>query len=484
MNLPWMPMGGLFICSTLFYNKKFIMKKSDIWGGRFQGGPEAALEAINVSIHFDRNLYAEDLEGSRAHVAMLAKAGIVSVSDAEKITKGLDQIEAEIEKGTFPFRTEYEDIHMNIEARLAELIGDVAGRLHTGRSRNDQVATDLKLWVRRVIARQDKQLQALQTALIDQAERHADLPMPGYTHLQVAQPVTFGHHLLAYVEMLGRDRGRLHDALQRMGDCPLGSAALAGTAFPINRDETAKALGFERPGENSIDGVSARDFALEYLAAASILAVHLSRFAEEIVIWMSEPFRFISLPDSLTTGSSIMPQKRNPDAAELVRAKPGRILGAFQGLSLVMKGVPLAYGKDLQEDKEPLFDAVAALDVALGAMCAMAESLTPQKENMTRALEAGFPTATDLADWLVRELGMPFRQAHHVTGKLVAAAETQSCGLEDLPLSVMQEVEPAIDKRVYSVLTIKNALDSRQSYGGTAPNRVREAVARARKRFL
>ncbi|MEZ5669866.1 MAG: argininosuccinate lyase [Alphaproteobacteria bacterium] len=440
-----------------------------MWGGRFAAAPDALMTAINASIAFDRRLYEQDIAGSRAHAAMLAQQGIISAADAAAIREGLETIRAEIEAGDFAFSEALEDIHMNVEARLKALVGEPAGRLHTARSRNDQVATDFRLWVRDAIDEAAAGLTALQAALIDQAERHAALPMPGYTHLQTAQPVTFGHHLLAYVEMLGRDRGRFADARARLNECPLGAAALAGTAFPIDRAATAKALGFDRPTANSLDSVSDRDFAMEYLAAAAICAVHLSRFAEELVIWCSAEFGFVRLSDAWTTGSSIMPQKRNPDAAELVRAKTGRIVGALNTLLVVMKGLPMAYAKDMQEDKEAVFLAADALALCLAAMAGMAADLTPDAEAMRRALTKGFPTATDLADWLVRALGMPFRDAHHVTGRIVALAAERGCELADLPLAAMQAVEPRITDAVYPFLSVDSAIESRASLGGTAP---------------
>jgi argininosuccinate lyase len=457
---------------------------NSLWGGRFEAGPTAVMERINASIGFDKRLYAQDIAGSKAHAEMLAARGIISREDGTAITAGLDRVLREIEAGEFRFETSLEDIHMNVEARLAALIGPPAGRLHTGRSRNDQIATDIRLWVRDAIDRHDRQMQALQSALIAQAERHADTVMPGYTHLQAAQPTTFGHHLMAYVEMLGRDRGRLADCRRRLNESPLGSAALAGTSFPIDRHQTAASLGFDRPTANSLDGVADRDFALEFMAAAAISAMHLSRLAEEMVIWTTDAFRFVSLGDGYTTGSSIMPQKRNPDAAELVRAKSGRIIGALVGLLVVMKGLPLTYGKDMQEDKEPLFEVSDTLELSLAAMAGMVADLTANPEAMRAATNRGFITATDLADWLVRELGLPFRQAHHITGTLVKRAEHLKCGLGDLPLEDMRAVEPGINKGVYDVLTVDRSVASRTSYGGTAPVRVREAIAAAKGRFL
>jgi argininosuccinate lyase len=449
-----------------------------MWGGRFSAGPDALMEAINASIGFDRRLAAQDIRASRAHAAMLAAQGILSDSDAARIGEGLLTVLSEIEAGTFPFRTELEDIHMNVEARLAELIGPAAGRLHTARSRNDQVATDFRLWVREQADAAIAAVTALMRALLAQAEAGADWVMPGFTHLQVAQPVTWGHHMLAYVEMFARDRGRFADARARMNECPLGAAALAGTSFPIDREATARALGFDRPMANSIDAVSDRDFALEFLAAAAICAVHLSRLAEELVIWSSAQFRFVRLSDRFTTGSSIMPQKRNPDAAELVRAKSGRILGAAVALFTVMKGLPLAYSKDMQEDKEPLFDAADTLLLALRATAGMLAETAPDRAALAAAAGQAFATATDLADWLVRAAGLPFREAHHVTGRLVALAEARGCDLADLPLDAMQAVHPAITSGVYSVLGVENSVASRTSYGGTAPAQVRAQIAR------
>ncbi len=454
------------------------------WGGRFAGGPAEIMQRINVSIDFDKRLYAQDIAGSLAHCAMLVRRKILTAEDGEAIARGLAQIRGEIEAGSFPFRAEHEDIHLNIEARLGELIGPAAGRLHTARSRNDQVATDFRLWVRDATDRLERQMQGLQAALIAQAERHAGTIMPGFTHLQVAQPVTFGHHLLAYVEMLGRDRSRLADCRARLNKSPLGAAALAGTSFPIDRDMTAAALGFDRPAANSLDAVSDRDFALEFLAAAAIAGMHLSRFAEEVVIWTSEPYRFIRLSDAFTTGSSIMPQKRNPDAAELVRAKSGRLLGALAALLAVMKGLPLAYSKDMQEDKAPVFDAADTLELALAATAGMVGDLVPDATAMRRVAASGFSTATDLADWLVRALGLPFREAHHLTGALVARAEAQGVDLAALPLGDMQQLEPRITAAIFDVLTVEKSVASRTSFGGTAPTNVAAAAAQARKRFL
>ena len=449
-----------------------------MWGGRFAASPAEIMEEINASIGFDKVLAPQDIRGSKAHAGMLAECGIITKSDAREIIRGLDQVAAEIDGGSFEFKRALEDVHMNVESRLKELIGAPAGRLHTARSRNDQVATDFRLFVRDAADANIKALGELMLVLAQKAEVHAGTVMPGFTHLQPAQPVTFGHHLLAYVEMLGRDRGRFMDARKRLNECPLGSAALAGTSFPIDRHKTAEALGFDRPMANSLDGVSDRDFALEILAAASITGVHLSRFAEEIVIWSTPQFGFIKLSDKFTTGSSIMPQKRNPDAAELTRAKVGRIAGAFQSLLMVMKGLPLAYSKDMQEDKEQTFDALASLRLGLLAIKGMAVDMEPEAEVMRACAGRGYSTATDLADWLVRELRMPFREAHHVTGSIVKAAEEQGLDLEAVPLALMQAVEPRITRDVYSVLSVENSVKSRTSYGGTAPQNVRK-MARA-----
>ena len=449
-----------------------------LWGGRFSAKPGALMQAINVSIGFDRRLAAEDLAGSRAHVAMLAKTGVISTEDERAIQGGLATIEAEMAAGAFPYREEFEDIHFNVEKRLEELIGPAAGRLHTARSRNDQVALDFRLWVRAACDRTAGQLKDLQRALLAKAEAHAASLMPGFTHLQSAQPVTFGHHLMAYVEMFGRDAGRFEDARARMNESPLGAAALAGTSFPIDRRMTAAALGFERPMANSLDAVSARDFALEALAAAGICAINLSRLAEEIVLWVTPQFGFVSLSDAFTTGSSIMPQKRNPDAAELTRAKTGRILGAFTALAVVMKGLPLAYSKDMQEDKVPAFEAFDALELALAAMTGMVGDLSVNEARMAAAAGAGYSTATDLADWLVRVLGMPFRQAHHVAGQAVKRAEARGLDLAALPLQDLQALEPGITAEVYQVLTPQASAASRASYGGTAPAQVLAQAAR------
>ena len=452
-----------------------------MWGGRFAEGPDAIMEAINASIDFDQRMAAQDIAGSIAHSAMLAKQGIITDSDAKAIREGLLTILSEIERGEFEFSTALEDIHMNVEARLKDLIGEPAGRLHTGRSRNDQVVTDFKLWVRDQMDAAIAGLSALMKALVDQAGDSTDMVMPGFTHLQTAQPVTFGHHMLAYVEMFARDRTRFQDARARMNESPLGSAALAGTGFPIDRDMTAKELGFDRPNANSLDGVSDRDFALEFLAASSICATHLSRFAEELVIWSSAQFRFVVLSDRFSTGSSIMPQKKNPDAAELIRAKVGRITGSLVGLLTVMKGLPLTYSKDMQEDKEQVFDAADSLMLALAAMTGMVADMKPNPDALRAAAGSGFSTATDLADWLVRELGLPFREAHHVTGAVVAKAEAKGCDLAELDLKDLQAVHSDITAAVYDVLTVDASVASRQSYGGTAPARVKEQVARWRK---
>ena len=448
------------------------------WGGRFARGPSVIMQDINASISFDRKMWRQDIRGSLAHAAMLARAGVIAPADETAIRDGLGQIAAEIEAGRFPFVEDLEDIHMNIEARLVERIGEAGKRLHTGRSRNDQVATDFRLWVRDSIDGLDAQVADLMRALADRAAEFAADPMPGFTHLQTAQPVTFGHHLLAYVEMLARDRGRLADARQRLNECPLGSAALAGTSFPIDRTMTAEALGFDRPTANSLDAVSDRDFALEFLAAAAICAMHLSRLAEEIIIWCSAPYGFIRLSDAFTTGSSIMPQKRNPDAAELARAKTGRVTGALVGLLTVMKGLPLAYAKDMQEDKEPVFDAADALSLSLAAMAGMVRDLAPNLERMRSFAGSGFATATDLADWLVRVLKVPFRTAHHVTGRLVAKAEARGVDLAALTLAEMQSEEPGITPDIFGVLTVDASVRSRTSYGGTAPANV---AAQARR---
>ena len=449
-----------------------------MWGGRFAAGPDAIMEAINASIGFDKRMAAQDIAGSRAHAAMLAATGILEDSDAEAIEEGLVTILSEIEAGTFQFSTALEDIHMNVEARLSEVIGAPAGRLHTGRSRNDQVATDFKLWVRDQMDAAELGLVALMRALLAQATEGAGWVMPGFTHLQTAQPVTWGHHMMAYVEMFGRDLSRVRDARVRMNESPLGAAALAGTSFPIDREMTAQALGFDRPAANSLDAVSDRDFALEFLSCASISAMHLSRFAEELVIWSSAQFRFVALSDRFSTGSSIMPQKKNPDAAELIRAKVGRIFGANTALMMVMKGLPLTYSKDMQEDKEQVFDAADNWMLALAAMEGMVRDMTANRESLAAAAGSGFSTATDLADWLVRVLGLPFREAHHVTGTLVGKAEEQGCDLPDLTLAQMQEVYGGITEDVFTVLGVENSVNSRVSYGGTAPEQVRAQITR------
>ncbi|MEM7719986.1 MAG: argininosuccinate lyase [Pseudomonadota bacterium] len=449
-----------------------------MWGGRFAAGPDAIMEAINASIGFDQRLARQDIEGSRAHAAMLAATGIITDSDAEAIREGLLTVLSEIETGNFSFSAALEDIHMNVEARLKEVIGEPAGRLHTGRSRNDQVATDFRLWVRDQCDAVNGAIQALQRALLGQAETGAEWVMPGFTHLQTAQPVTWGHHMMAYVEMLARDASRFADARTRMNESPLGAAALAGTSFPIDREATAKTLGFDRPMANSLDAVSDRDFALEFLSSASICAMHLSRLAEELVIWSSAQFRFVIMSDRFSTGSSIMPQKKNPDAAELVRAKIGRILGATVGLFTVMKGLPLTYSKDMQEDKEQVFDAADNLMLALAAMEGMARDMSANPEALRAAASSGFSTATDLADWLVREAGLPFREAHHVTGRLVALAEAGGVDLPDLSLDQMKSAHEAINEGVFTVLGVDNSVASRTSYGGTAPDQVRAQIAR------
>ena len=452
-----------------------------MWGGRFASGPDAIMESINASIDFDKRMAVQDIAGSIAHATMLAKQNIITASDAEAIKEGLLTILSEIENGTFEYSKALEDIHMNIESRLKEIIGEPAGRLHTGRSRNDQVATDFKLWTRDQCDAIIEGLTELMKALIDQADAGADTVMPGFTHLQVAQPVTWGHHMMAYVEMFARDRSRFLDARTRMNESPLGAAAIAGTGFPIDRHDTAQALGFSAPSANSLDAVSDRDFALEFLSASSICATHLSRFAEELVIWSSAQFKFVTLSDRFSTGSSIMPQKKNPDAAELIRAKVGRITGSLVGLLMVMKGLPLAYSKDMQEDKEQVFDASDSLMLALAAMTGMISDMEPNVASLETAAASGFSTATDLADWLVRDLGMPFREAHHITGALVAKAEEKGCDLPDLSLADMQIVNERINADVFNFLGVQNSVASRQSYGGTAPKQVRKQIARWRK---
>ena len=456
---------------------------NSMWGGRFTSGPDAVMEAINASIDVDQRMAKQDIDGSRAHARMLAQQGIISKADAAAIDDGLAKVSEEIAQGLLTFRRELEDIHMNVEARLKEIVGEPAGRLHTGRSRNDQVATDFRLWVRDSIDRVDAGLAALIGGLLDRAEEEADTILPGFTHLQPAQPVTLGHHLLAFVEMFSRDRGRFADARRRLNESPLGSAALAGTPYPLDRDMTAQALGFDGPTRNSLDSVSARDFALEYLAAASILATHLSRMAEEMVLWSSAAFGFISFSDAWSTGSSIMPQKRNPDAAELLRAKIGRIFGAFTSLLLTMKGLPLAYSKDMQEDKEVTFLAADAIELSLAAAVGLVADFRPDREAMRAACLKGHLTATDLADWLVRALGLPFREAHHVTGTLVALADEKGARLDELSLEDLQSVHADITAAVFDVLSVEASVASRQSFGGTAPDRVREAIAAARSQL-
>lgn len=455
-----------------------------MWGGRFSGGPSAIMEKINASIDFDKRFYAQDIAGSKAHCAMLVKQGILNEEDGKAITDGLSTVLSEIEAGDFVFSAALEDIHMNVENRLTQLIGDAAGRLHTARSRNDQVATDFRLWVRDAMDRLDEGLQILQRVLINRAEEHADTILPGFTHLQAAQPVVLGHHLLAYVEMFGRDRSRLMDARKRLNESPLGSAALAGTPYPIDRHMTASLLDFDGPMHNSLDGVSDRDFALEYLSMASICSVHLSRMAEELVIWSSAQFGFVRMSDSFSTGSSIMPQKKNPDAAELIRSKIGRVVGDLNSLLMSMKGLPLAYSKDMQEDKEPVFDAADTMELGVAVMSGMIAEMTVNKDRMRESASWGFTTATDLADWLVRELDMPFRNAHHVTGAVVKIAEDKGCELSDLSLEELQTVDAGITNDVYDVLTLDASVRSRTSFGGTAPDNVRLQVTEARKRFL
>ena len=458
-------------------------QKNTMWGGRFAAGPAAIMEEINASIDIDQRLWREDIAGSKAHASMLAAQKIISDADAKSIHEGLDAIAKEIEGGTFPFSATLEDIHMNIEARLKALIGEPASRLHTARSRNDQVATDFRLWMRRICDETDAALKDLQAALLNLAEPHADTVMPGYTHLQTAQPVTLGHHLLAYVEMIGRDRGRFVDARARLNESPLGAAALAGTPFPIDREMTAKALGFDQPMGNSLDAVSARDFALECLSAASLNAMHLSRLAEELVLWTSPHFGFVTLSDAFSTGSSIMPQKKNPDAAELARAKVGRISSSFSSLLIMMKGLPLAYSKDMQEDKAATFQAFDDLALVIAAMTGMVSDLTINKDAMRTAAMGGFSTATDIADWLVRVLAMPFRDAHHVTGEIVARAEKAGKRLDELPLSEMQAIEARITDDIFSVLSVEASVASRLSYGGAAPVNVKAQVKKWREKI-
>ncbi|WP_411036764.1 argininosuccinate lyase [Shinella sp. BYT-45] len=455
---------------------------NQMWGGRFASGPDAIMEEINASIGFDKKLYAQDIRGSKAHAEMLAHQGIISADDKDKIVHGLDTILSEIESGAFEFSRKLEDIHMNVEARLATLIGPAAGRLHTARSRNDQVALDFRLWVKEELQKTEKALTGLIAAFLDRAEEHAETVMPGFTHLQTAQPVTFGHHCMAYVEMFGRDRQRVRHAIEHLDESPIGAAALAGTGYPIDRHMTAKTLGFREPTRNSIDTVSDRDFALEFLSIAAIAATHLSRLAEEIVIWSTPQFGFIRLSDAFSTGSSIMPQKKNPDAAELVRAKTGRINGSLIALLTVMKGLPLAYSKDMQEDKEQVFDAAESLELAIAAMTGMVRDMAIRTDRMKAAAGSGYSTATDLADWLVREAGLPFRDAHHVTGRVVALAESKGCDLAELPLAELQTIHAAINDDVYTVLTVEASVASRKSYGGTAPSEVRKQIAWWRQR--
>jgi len=451
------------------------------WGGRFQTRPNELMTRINASISFDKRLWREDIEASKAHAAMLRDQGIVGTEDAAAILKGLDQIAAEFERGGVTENVELEDIHMTVEHRLTELIGPAAGRLHTARSRNDQVATDFRLWVRNACGDAVANVRDLQRALVEVADTHAETVMPGFTHLQVAQPVTLGHHLMAYYEMLGRDVSRFSDAQARSNECPLGAAALAGTGFPLDRDATAKSLGFDRPTANSLDSVSDRDFALDYLSAATQCSLHLSRLAEELIIWANPQFGFVKLSDQFSTGSSIMPQKRNPDAAELVRGHSGRIMGCFTSLMVTMKGLPLAYSKDMQDDKEPVFEATDLLTISIQALGGMIETCEFVPERMRAAAEQGFSTATDLADWLVREAGVPFREAHHITGRAVKAAEERGCKLDELPLDALKAIDERIDERVFDVLSVDASVRSRISYGGTAPDRVREQIAEAKK---
>ena len=469
---------------TMSDTTKKDTSSSTIWGGRFDGGPSEIMERINASIDFDQRMYAQDIAVSKAHAVMLVEQNIISAEDGARISDGLDQILGEIEAGDFEFKTELEDIHMNVEARLTKIVGGAAGRLHTARSRNDQVATDFKLWVRDELDQLDHDLHSFQSVLITRAEEHAETIIPGYTHLQTAQPVTLGHHLLAYVEMIGRDRGRVVDCRARLNENPLGSGALAGTSFPINRQTTTAALGFDAPTANSLDAVSDRDFALEYLSLASILSVHLSRLAEEIIVWASASFGFVNLPDSFSTGSSMLPQKRNPDAAELVRAKSGRVIGNLNNLLIIMKSLPLAYSKDMQEDKEPVFETADTLALTIAAMTGMFEEITFNSDNMLAAAMATNSNAIDLADWLVRVLGKPFREAHHISGAMVKLAESKDCMLEELSLEDMQGIEPGITAEVLSVLDVEQALKARSSFGGTAPANVKDACAQARQKYL
>lgn len=465
-------------------NLKNSNKANPMWGGHFKSAPAEIMEKINASIDFDKKLYAQDIRASIAHARMLGEKGILTKAESAEIIEGLEKIKREIESGKFEFKRELEDIHMNVESRLKEIVGEVAGKLHTARSRNDQVATDFKLWVRDAIDAIDTELKLLQKSLIERADEEAGTIMPGFTHLQTAQPITFGHHLLAYVEMLGRDRSRFADARKRLNECPLGSAALAGTSFPIDRKKTAKELKFDSATANSLDSVSDRDFAIEYLSAISLLAVHLSRFAEEIILWCSQGFSFITLSDKFTTGSSIMPQKRNPDAAELVRAKTGRINGSLITMLTVMKALPLAYAKDMQEDKEPVFDATENIMLCISAMRGMAEDMKVNKENMRKAATQGYSTATDLADWLVINLKMPFRESHKITGRIVQMAEEKECRLDELSLKDMQKIEPKIRDKIFDVLSVENSVRSRISLGGTSPSGVKNAVKAAKKKYL
>ena len=465
-------------------NDKTQKPANPIWGGRFDLQTSDNMETLNASIDFDARLYTQDILGSKAHAKMLGACGIISEAEASMICQGLDKIQQEIAENCFNFQKKFEDIHMNIEVRLSELIGDTAGCLHTARSRNDQVATDFRLWVREAIDRLNVGIRNLQAVLIEQADEHSSSIMPGFTHLQIAQPITLGHHLLAYIEMFGRDRSRLVDARSRLNECPLGAAALAGTSFPIDRPMVAKTLGFDKPMTNSLDAVSDRDFAIEYLALASILIMHLSRLAEEIVIWSTEQFDYIQLSDRFTSGSSIMPQKKNPDAAELIRGKAGRVFGALHALLVSMKGLPLAYGKDMQEDKEPVFDATDTLEISLSVMADMLKGAVFNKRQMVNDAGKGFSIATDFADWLVKELNMPFRYAHETIGKIVKLAEKKSCNLGDLSLVELQSIHPKITVEIFSRLNIENSVNTRTSYGGTAPSEVVAQIDEARKRYL
>lgn len=465
-------------------NRKTYTEANPMWGGRFRSAPSEIMQQLNASIDFDRKMYRQDIQASIAHAEMLAEIGILQKDEVSKIVSGLEEIRSEIDSGEFEFDMALEDIHMNVEARLRDKIGDVAGKLHTARSRNDQVATDLRLWVRDAIDTLGEDLKTLQKALLARAAEHTETIVPGFTHMQSAQPIVFGHHLMAYVEMFGRDRTRLEDARIRLNECPLGAAALAGTGYPLDRKFTAAKLGFDTPMSNSIDAVSDRDFALEFLADAGICAIHLSRLAEELVLWSTTQFGFVTMSDHYATGSSIMPQKKNPDGAELIRGKSGRIASQFTRLMMVMKGLPLAYNKDTQEDKEPVFEAAEQLSLCLKVMAGMISEMQIHPAKMRAATQHGFITATDLADWLVRNLQMPFRQAHHVTATIVEASQALGCKLHDLPISEMQDVEPRITEAVYEVLSIESSVASRQSEGGTAPVRVKEAIAAAKKKYL